>query len=76
VWTTIVAFDKRAEAVKQSISKGEQVQVVGYLHHTERKMRDGSIRQVDEVYAVVVKPVKTTSADPNDSGVQDTGRRA
>jgi single-stranded DNA-binding protein len=48
VRTTIVAFDKRAEAPKDSVAKGQQVQVVGYEHVTDRKMNDGSTKQVKE----------------------------
>ena len=44
MWTRIVAFDKRAEALKESVAKGEQVQVVGYKHLTDRKMKDGSTK--------------------------------
>lgn len=63
VWTTVVAFDKRAEALKGSVAKGQQVQVVGYKHVTERKMKDGSTKQVEEIYAVVVKPVVQVGPD-------------
>src|ERR1035437_1631040 len=62
VWTTIVAFDKRAEALKENVAKGQQVQFVGYRHVTDRTMKDGSTRQVEEIYAVVVKPVSLADA--------------
>jgi single-stranded DNA-binding protein len=54
-WHQILAFNARAEQVQASVSKGDAVEVIGYPHEREQRRRDGSVRTVEEVYAVVIK---------------------
>lgn len=49
-WHTIVAFNSLAETVGETVKKGQQYKVVGFLH--ERVEEDKTIR---EIYAVNVK---------------------
>ena len=55
-WHTVVAFQKRAEQVRDSLKKGDPVEVIGYVHEREIPRRDGTTRTVREVYATVLKP--------------------
>lgn len=59
-WHTVLAFGSRAEQLQRRVSAGELIQgrevdVVGYRHVNTRPGRDGTPRQVPEVYAVAVK---------------------
>jgi hypothetical protein len=55
-WYPVLAFNQRAERLKEGVHKGEAVRVVGYVHEREIKTRDGEPRTVREVYAVSVTP--------------------
>ena len=55
-WHTILAFRERAQQVKDTLKKGDPVEVIGYRHEREIPRRDGSTRTVHEVYATVLKP--------------------
>jgi hypothetical protein len=59
----IVACDIREEALKGTVAKGEQLQVVGYKNVMDQKMKDRMTKPVEEVYAVTVK----TIGSPSDS---------
>ena len=55
-WHTIIAFQKRAEQVRDSLTKGDPVEVIGYVHERQVPRRDGSSRTIQEIYATVIKP--------------------
>ncbi len=55
-WHQVLAFRERAQQVKDTLKKGDPVEVIGYRHEREIPRRDGSTRRVEEVYATVVKP--------------------
>ena len=55
-WHTIIAFQKRAEQVRDSLTKGDPVEVIGYVHERAIPRRDGTTRTVQEIYATVIKP--------------------
>ncbi len=55
-WHTIVAFDERAKKLQEAVKKGDPVQVIGYKHVKEQQGKDGKLKRVEEIYAVVVKP--------------------
>ncbi len=57
-WHQILSFGARATRVQESVTKGQKVTVVGYPHQREIRQKDGSVRIVEEIYAVVVKPSK------------------
>ncbi len=52
-WHTIVSFKKRAQKVIETVHKGDQVKVIGYL--SERAYNGKTIKEIN---AVVVKPPK------------------
>lgn len=54
-WHTVLAFGERAQKLKGSLQKGQQVEVVGYVHTREIRTQGGGTRPVQELYAVVVK---------------------
>jgi single-stranded DNA-binding protein len=54
-WHTILAFGERAEKLKDSLTKGQLVEVVGYLHVKEKPIRGGRVKRIEEIYSVVVK---------------------
>ncbi len=63
-WHQIVIFGERAQKVQQNaFAKGQEVEVIGYLHQWERRLKSGESKQVEEVYAAVVKEVKTKPAE-------------
>jgi hypothetical protein len=55
-WHQVLAFKQRAERVRESVQRGDAVEVIGYTHEREQRRRDGSVRTVEEIYAVVIKP--------------------
>jgi single-stranded DNA-binding protein len=57
-WEQVVAFRERAERLRGEGGprKGQSVDVIGYRHVREQPNRDGKLKRVEEVYAVVVKP--------------------
>lgn len=56
-WHKVVTFGKRAEKLQESgLSKGDEVEVVGYPHERERRnQKTGEVKTVTELYAAVVK---------------------
>lgn len=56
-WHTILFFGERAKELAQAefAQKGRLVTVVGYPHQRDVRMRTGGIRQVEEVYGVVLR---------------------
>ena len=54
-WHTVLAFGKRAEELRGQLRKGEQVEVIGYVHARNLRGKDGQPRTVEEVYASVVR---------------------
>jgi primosomal replication protein N len=55
-WHTVLAFQQRAAHVRDSLKKGDPVEVIGYVHERAIPRRDGTSRTVREVYATVIKP--------------------
>ncbi len=53
VWYTIVAFKDLAQKVSETVRKGDQVKVIGYLNAHEH-----NDKSYPEINAVVVKPPK------------------
>jgi len=53
-WFPVLAFNQRAERLKDFVKRGMPLNVVGYLHTREGKSRDGQPTQIREVYAVTV----------------------
>ena len=54
-WHTILAFGERAEQLRGTLRKGEQVEVIGYVHTRTIRGKDGKSRTVEEVYASAVR---------------------
>ena len=54
-WHQVLAFQQRAEQVRDSLKKGDAVEVIGYHHHREIPGRNGP-RTVAQIYATVVTP--------------------
>ena len=57
VWHQILVFGERAEQTRQSLKRGDAVEVIGYKHERQVPGRTGP-RTIKEVYATVVKPQK------------------
>jgi single-stranded DNA-binding protein len=55
VWHTVLAFGERAKKLEGTLQKGEIVEVVGYVHERQQRRRDGTTKQVSELYAVAVR---------------------
>ena len=55
-WETVIAFGDKAEKLRDSVQRGDAIEIVGYAHAREVQRRDGSNRTVREIYAAVVKP--------------------
>jgi single-strand DNA-binding protein len=49
-WHTIVAFGKTAEALRDSLTKGQLITVAGYPHQREITGKSGQTRTVTELY--------------------------
>ena len=56
-WHTVVAFGDRAERLRGSLSRGQAVEVIGYLHEREARTRNGGRRRVQELYATVIRAI-------------------
>ncbi len=54
-WHTVLAFGKRAEQLRGQVKKGDAVEVVGYVHTSEVRGRDGKPKTVAEIYAAAVR---------------------
>jgi single-strand DNA-binding protein len=54
-WHTVVAFGKTAEALKDSLTKGQMVTVGGYPHEREITGKAGQPRRVTEIYLAGLK---------------------
>ncbi len=56
----MVAFGRRAEALKDQLTVGQEVKLAGYLHTREvQSPRGGKVKTVAEIYlASPVKPVE------------------
>lgn len=54
-WHTVLAFDGRAEQLRDQVAKGQYVEVIGYRHQRERTIKSGETRLIEEIYATVVK---------------------
>jgi len=59
-WHNIVAFGERAAALKArteagELLKGNEIEVVGYLHEREYQGKDGTTKTAQEIYSVAVK---------------------
>ncbi len=56
-WHAIRVFGERARALRNSLRKGQQVEVVGYTHLRERTRRTSETETREEVYAAAVREV-------------------
>jgi single-strand DNA-binding protein len=54
-WHRVVAFGDRAEKVRETVQRGQAVEVVGYRHTRTSRTRDGKETTIVEVYATVVR---------------------
>jgi single-strand DNA-binding protein len=54
-WNTIVAFGSKAEALQETITKGQQITVAGYPHTRETQTKSGQKRTVTEIYLADLK---------------------
>ena len=54
-WETVIAFRRLAEQARDTLTKGDAVEVIGYLHERQILGRDGP-RTIHEIYATVLKP--------------------
>ncbi len=54
-WHTVLAFGDRAEKLRGALRKGQEAQVVGYLHERDIPTREGGTRRVQEIYAALVQ---------------------
>jgi single-strand DNA-binding protein len=59
-WHTVVAFGKTAEALKDSLTKGQLITVGGYPHEREITGKAGQTRTVTEIYLAGLKHHKLT----------------
>ena len=59
-WFPVLAFNQRAEQLREIVKRGAALDVVGYLHPREVRSREGKTRTVQEIYAVTVKTAGTT----------------
>lgn len=55
IWHSVLAFGARAEKLRETLKKGQEVEIVAYIHHRERRARAGGTRTVEELYAVAVR---------------------
>ena len=55
-WWPILAFDARAEQMRDHVKKGDVLEVIGYRHTRSIQCSYGTAREIDEVYATVIKP--------------------
>lgn len=53
-WFPVLAFNQRAEQLKDFVKRGMPLDVVGYLHTREARSRNGTPTTIREVYAVTV----------------------
>jgi len=52
----VIAFGEKALRLQDSLHKGQEVEVVGYVHVQERPdRRTGEVKEQREVWAAVVK---------------------
>ena len=54
-WHTILAFQKRAELVRDTVHQGDALEVIGYRNTRSYTGRDGKDHAVVEVHAAVIK---------------------
>jgi hypothetical protein len=54
-WHRVVAFGDRAEKVRETVQRGQAVEVVGYRHTRTSRARDGKETTIEEVYATVIR---------------------
>jgi hypothetical protein len=53
-WFPVLAFNQRAERLREIVKRGAAVNVIGYVHTREAPSRDGTTRTLREIYAVSV----------------------
>lgn len=53
-WHTVLAFDARAEKLRNGFAKGQAVDIIGYRHQREKQTKAGDTRLVEEIYATVI----------------------
>ena len=55
-YALVLAFRDRAQWIRDTLTKGMPVEVIGYLHEREIPRRDGTCRTIQEIYATAIKP--------------------
>ncbi len=57
-WRKVKIFGERAAKLQagSAPTRGQYTEITGYLHHRDVANKDGTVRTVEEIYAVVVKP--------------------
>ncbi len=57
-WRDVIVFNERAEKLRanEPPAKSQFVDIVGCLHEKEVTGKDGTVRKIAEIHAVVVKP--------------------
>lgn len=55
-WENVLAFGDRAEKLRDTLTRGQTAEVIGYRKQRTYKTRDGRERTVQEFNSVVVKP--------------------
>jgi hypothetical protein len=61
-WHRVVAFKDRAQKLQGALQKGQEVEVIGYVHTSEGKDKDGNPKVIEEVWAAVVRRPKAGDA--------------
>jgi primosomal replication protein N len=65
VWKRVLAFGDKATQLHGSLKAGAQVEVIGYVHQNQSVSKnDGTVRQVEEIYAHVVRKRSDASKPP------------
>ncbi len=63
-WKRVVAFAKRAEALRGTLVKGQEVAVIGYARVRQVRGKTGQLKPVEEVYATVVRTPRQDTDTP------------
>jgi single-stranded DNA-binding protein len=56
IWHTIVVFGDRAQKLKEKgLTRGQEIEVVGYVHEREGKNQAGEPKKIQEIYATAIR---------------------
>jgi primosomal replication protein N len=61
-WHRVYALGEHAQRLRGKVERGQEVEVIGFHQARQLKRKDGTLRTVDEFYAVAVR--LTGKADP------------